>query len=734
MARAPLPQLAAPEALQPRARPVDTFVRPAIQESPVQAALKAMSGYSPVLSDMAKVAVEKDRIAQEAAAQGKIGGMTFDEAKKAVSSGQMHEFQSPWFRAAFEKQYGVRAAAEMTTELEKDLATRDLTTTDPDALVAEYTQRYQEGLPAGEFAQSGFVAGAAGLRDKVTGLVNQARIKETVTNRNDGFVQTALTIVEQNKDKPPADLAKAMWEHMQGSRDLLNLGYLDQVPLMGSLMDTLARNPGNEGVIEALGKLDIKGVPLSTRMGARFEALKDGALAETKQQLNDEAQPKLLGFYDDANAGKLDDKAFREWAEPLVAKGVLNGSTVAGITERNLNSQQQAAAQAQAAVDRTAEQTVKMNLAPGLAELARQGHLTMSVTRDFDTQTASGKNIHISTDEQLKMGLEMAADQIVREGQAQKLDPATIRGNVISMYARNGQVDPKVQGVVGTILHGSAGGDVPQSALDALPELAVALREAPEMVNRIASNQANQKFLERIKTGMDYGMDPRSAMSSAIYWRDNRDKFAPMKHSERTSMVTQAMGDLRGWGKQYTNNAVVQRVLERRIEFYYDTGATGDDLRKRAVESVKRTHANVNGTLTDVTGTGLTGPQAAPVLKEAADALHEARPDLKGNVSWIATADGADTFRPVVAGIPVDGISPRSWSELQGLYSSRTAQRIADKANKPGFFTGWRPATEKDLRPFSPTKVGDMLFDLTPNLNILDPKKPVALPGVGIVK
>jgi hypothetical protein len=59
----------------------------------------------------------RTRAKQEAAAENKIGGMTFDEAQKGVHEGSMSEMQNPWFKAAFMKQFGQRVALRKAQEL-----------------------------------------------------------------------------------------------------------------------------------------------------------------------------------------------------------------------------------------------------------------------------------------------------------------------------------------------------------------------------------------------------------------------------------------------------------------------------------------------------------------------------------------------------------------------------------------------------------------------------------------
>lgn len=687
MARQPLPQLSGPEALSPSARPVDTYVVPGQAASPLNDALKALSVFSPKLQEAADRANQSAIEEQQALAERKIGGMTYEEAKQAVTRGDLHEFGSPWFRAAFEKQFGIRAAGEMRRHAEEAIATQDMTEVDPDRFTADLMKQYQADLPQGRFATSGFNQTAAQVADMVRQKVNSDRVANTVKLRDENAFQNMQDLVEQGRSNgdPPAKIAADVRDAMKGNRDTLGMSYEAQYNTLARVVQVLGQQPGNEEVIGALGQVDRnKGVSLATHMGTAFLAAKESSKAETLKADNEGLQKGLQDYIIASRTGdpsQFDEKGFLAWAEQHPS---IKGATAAGVVDAFRSAQEANLRRAQAQLDEHAKQNALIALDPKLNELARTGHIA-EAGKDVTWTTASGKEVTISHDELMQRGLTNAADALVQEGQAQKLDPMTIRQNVIRMYGSNGAVDPLVQSRVSALLNASVrDGDVPQTVLDYLPELAATERAAPGMKDRVATSERDRKFLDALTVGMDYGLSPQEAVHNAVYRRDNADRFVPMPAKDRQKMTADALaklqGGIMGFGKQeFGNTALMTKTVQERLDYFYETGAHGGDLLKRAVESVQRTHAYLNGQLIDVSGTGLSGPAAVPILREASDAVAEAK-RTKGPVSWVPMGHGSTAFQAVVGGEPLKGTT-RTWAELMDLYQARRSARLQQHAD-----------------------------------------------------
>jgi hypothetical protein len=651
--------------------------------------MTALAQFSPALQGMADRWNQAHIEQQEAAAEKKIGGMTYEEAKQAVSGGGLHEFSSPWFRAAFEKQFGIRAAGEMRRRAEQAIATQDMTEVDPDRFTADLMKTAQADLPANsKFATAGFNATASQVADMVRQKVNSDRVTTTVKMRDENAFQNMQTLIEQGKANgdDTAKIAADVRDSMRGNRDLLGMSYEAQYNTLARVVQVLGQQPGNEEVVTALGDIDRnKGVKLSSHMGTAFEAARASAHAETLRADNESLQRDLEDWTLAAHTGdptQFNEAAFQKWADNHPS---VTGSTTAGLILRFRSTQEANLRRAQAQLDEHAKENALLQMDPQLTDLARTGHIA-EAGKDQNFTTATGKVVNISHDEMMQRGLANAAKALVDEGTAQNLDPQTIRQNVIRMYGSNGQVDPLVQSRVSALLNATVTeGDIPQTVLDYLPELLATEHAAPGMKDRVASSDRDRKFLDAMTVGMDYGLTPQEAVRNAVYRRDNADRFVPMPPKDRDKMTADAIKSLKGGGMPWDphtvdNTALMQKVVGERLAYFYETGAHGADLQKRVVESIQRTHAYMNGQLIDVSGTGVSAPQALPILREAADAVAEAK-HVTAPISWIPMGHNSSTFQAVVGGEPIKGTT-RTWQELRQLYTDRRNARLQQHADR----------------------------------------------------
>lgn len=696
MTRQPMPTLAGPEALQPQARPVDTFAAPGKSVGGVTDLMQSLAAFSPALSQYADKLHAEHVAGQEAAAQRKIGGMTFEESQAAVEDGTLPEFASPWFRAAFEKQHGLRLANDVRRKAEEHLATADMSQEDPTAFTAQLVREAQATLPPGKFAESGFNEGTANLLGLVADKVNADRIARTVEARADNALQNFTGDITQlvEMGRPPKDVLTAVRQRYGMNRDLLGISYREQDKIMGEVLKTLAQRPGMESVVSELGKLDRDGISLATKLGANFETLKTGARTTTEADRKDRLQADIERFTTAANSGTLPDD-FEEFAKKNL--DVLGGSWVAAMRERAANAAQAALAHAVSQAQSVAKETYLTSVTPQLADLARQGRV--AEVSDLTAQIA-GKTVNVPQKEARDLALSTAATQIATEMTAQKRDPVDIRQAQIEMYGANGQVDPRTESLVSALLHGSvSGSDLPPSVMNYLPELQAAYRAAPHMVEQIATTSRDKRFIESIFVGMDTGLDQATAVREAIWRRDNFDKIAlPQGKVLKgiTDKVSKEIGSERFPG-------LMDRVIIDRVEYYASVGASGKDLERRVSDSILRSHAQVNGHFVDVTGTGMTGPQALPVFADVTDALLEARPELKGQkITFIPTRAGSDRFRAVNStGQPIAG-TERTWDEMRDLYGKRRAARLQSRAGRA---RDYQPSSVGNPGVFAPTNL-----------------------------
>ncbi|OHB34782.1 MAG: hypothetical protein A2882_01340 [Phenylobacterium sp. RIFCSPHIGHO2_01_FULL_70_10] len=693
--RVQVADLNAPERLRPVAANVQNYVQPKEETSAVEF-MRALGTLNPVLDNIADRLAREERERQEAAVDGKIGGMTFEEFKEARAKDPTLGFTGKWARAALDKQYGIRLGHEVRRKVEEELATADLTEANPEEFLAERIKEAQAELGDSKFARAGFTQTTAGLLDKVRDKVNEDRIGRTVEVRNENAAENFLGTIEWAAGElaDPEAMVQVVREQYRQNRDLLGISYRDQDKIMADVLKTLAQRPGMEKYVEALGALDRDKVRLSTKLGPTFEAMKATAEAKTMEQRKDELQPQIADFMLSADQGELDEEAFAEFADRNM--DILGGSFKAQMLMRNRDAQERKEAKALAELHAQAKDLTLTAMTPDLVDMARTGRV--ADIQDYETSVA-GKDVSFTRDELKTHALRSAASQIQAEGTAQGLDPVTIRKNIVQMYAENGEVDPEAEARIQAFLHGSAtGGDIPASVLNYVEELAAVRDAAPHMVDRIATTEGDRLFIDTVVTGMELGYSPEQALRTAIWRRDNRALIAMPRGSERNKVVTEIVDALDGQGSflglggnDIANRALLDRYVNDRLDYYYATGATGSKLRKMVVDSFMRTHTYLNGQLIDTSGTGLPPSKALPVLTDAAEAIKEAKPAFaKDKITFVPLGRGSDRFMAVTAtGQPIPG-TQRTWAELTRLHQDRRAARLKTQGDKAKAVRDWK--------------------------------------------
>lgn len=170
MARAQVnTNLGQPELAQTVARPSGISAPVATyQPSAGMQLAESLASILPSLSGYVQEARQAAQDKEAARAYDTIQGMTYEEAKAAVSSGAMRETESPWYRAAFQKQFGMANAAERKRQIATDYQTTfDKENGDINAFLAGYAQEDFQQYGNSEFVLAGMREGMSGFFDAV---------------------------------------------------------------------------------------------------------------------------------------------------------------------------------------------------------------------------------------------------------------------------------------------------------------------------------------------------------------------------------------------------------------------------------------------------------------------------------------------------------------------------------------------------------------------------------------
>lgn len=250
MARAPVnTNLGGGELPRPMASPRGINAPVAsVPESGLMALAQSLSNIRPELNQYLEEAKTDYREQEAARAYDTIQGMTFDQAREAVQAGTMRDTESPWFRAAFQKQFGMAHAANRRREIITAYNTEfDKQGGNLDEFLARYAQEDYETYGSSGFISSGIREGMDGLFNSIrdqhaefTSTQLQARAADqfyTVAN------QAVATAVESGGDVNAAITAVTS-QH-------ISAGLVDQDKADAALIG-LAEQYANEGNIAAL--------------------------------------------------------------------------------------------------------------------------------------------------------------------------------------------------------------------------------------------------------------------------------------------------------------------------------------------------------------------------------------------------------------------------------------------------------------------------------------------------
>jgi hypothetical protein len=234
--------------LTPTASPVSVYAPPENNVSQAGAGLgqlaKALGQLNPALNSFLMQGAEEDKSQQEAAAENKIGGMTFDQARKAVDEGSLSEMQNPWFKAAFMKQFGQRVALRKAQELTDQYQNgfnRD--GGDVEQLVAGSAKPALDQYGNDKHFASGFngVFGpqAAKIRNEQATYQSQ-RVSNEVRQ---GVYEIGTAIIGDGIDKGKSadDIVAGLRSTYAGNKQLLNVPYAEQDAEVYRMAETLTK-------------------------------------------------------------------------------------------------------------------------------------------------------------------------------------------------------------------------------------------------------------------------------------------------------------------------------------------------------------------------------------------------------------------------------------------------------------------------------------------------------------
>ena len=707
--------------LNPAAAPVDSYVRPAPVQGPNLDLVKALGGFSQELRGFAdsQIALQE--------AQTKFGQKADeDEMQKAI--GEYRKIADPAERRSFvnnhpllAKKYkenalgalaGKDAAVEMDREYEQRKATTDPSEFNDQQVRAELYGKYMGLLPDNAAARSGFNATAGTLNQKNQDRADAERLKRDEGERDQGFMQTMRNSADEvnkaHEGKPPEERAglvrKSIIEKMEILRTTKGLTRERAMGLMGSFLDQLAQEPGNDALVTSLlDGIDNKGATLRTLLGGKGERLEEAAKKATLADSEKKKAGGLADLYQRFSSG-MDTPDDNAELERRLAEERETPQRAASLREASERAKAgRVEAQRRDFKDNAHNRFVEENI-PALSSLAQNGQL-YKVQGD-EVLKSGDEEVRIKRDDLREAGLRAADKEIIARGTDNRKTAGQIWGERLRLYEKNGEDHPVAADLakhvqrVGT---GVTGDTVPQFMVDNWELVSAMRKDSPKMFDRLFKGDS-RKFFDTLDIATEYARTPDGkidfvrALREAQYVQQNGDKMPgiatkDMKTNVEAVVKRLAKDNPDAWlfsGSRAVDGnrgltPEMQADVEARLTYFASRGAQGDTLAKRVAEGMRNDYALAGGRHVSIKDTGLAPKEAETVFKKMLGDYKAQNPNTKDEAVSIRR-EFDKWFVVDVAGMPLRGQPGFGISELQSV--GKTMERKAVEVAGKGTFSG----------------------------------------------
>jgi hypothetical protein len=401
--------------LRTQARPVDTFQgAPSVASvSPAAQLADALASIRPELQHhLAQKQVEYEAAEAERAYDA-FQGMTYDEAKRLVRSGELEQIENPYFQAAFKKQYGLAHAGRRRRQIEDAYHNSfDKHSGNLDEFLAGFAQEDHEKYGSDRFVMAGLREGMAGLFDKIRDGHQSWRSETTRETTHDQFLGVARLRADQALDAD-GDISGAVRSLYGDHREMLGLTYAEMDDLVLQLAEEYA-NDGNLAAAEALLTTEVvgdDGTPVGAftqraKYSLKANAIIDRAKAKQGEQLRAENTDFVVDLGLRADSGALDTRDVQQ-IETLAESGQITQAQRESLLTRNANAQARAASEAY-----VQNVTAQFDMQVAQAVLNETGY----GLRDYTFVAPDGQEITLSADDAIERVVTQTLDRMTAEG------------------------------------------------------------------------------------------------------------------------------------------------------------------------------------------------------------------------------------------------------------------------------------------------------------------------------
>lgn len=683
--------------LSPNAAPVNTAYRPAeiTGGEDLLALAQGLAALNPALRAYAQEQEQGMAQKADADARFKLSGMTFDEATAAVKDGRMKEFESPWFKAAFMRQYGTRFALWRANERMDSYANSfDRENGDLEAFLSEGAELDAESFGSDEFFRAGYGEAYTRFADQLRakhGEYQTGRIKEeTVAGASARFYDVAAKGIAEGRS--PAEVNNMVRSLYQGNKDLLFLTPKEQDQIILGVAEQLA-NEGRYDYVKELLTSDRGGIgSIVNKSALSADAYKLLRFAEGVDRDNRQkaAAGAVTGFYLDADTGNLNEAEL----DAFVAANpdLLSPETNASLRNRSRNERErQAAEYARIEAERGIEEELSrqdLALTQHLREVGDQGGLAFLsdaqlYTKD-DLKGGSKPSKAMSPDQQREIAVTdyMEVRSAAIQEKNQETDEQRFQREV-QWLTRNGVTYDKWETVMTTgyqnaTASGVAGGDL--GLFDQAYGLYRRLHaSAPALAASLIKDRSALDFYETVRIAeQDMGLDPKQAVVTASTVLNDPTKMQEVVNRYRRDEVMSSVPNVNNAGE-------IGEDMERIVRVAVAMGMSPKNAIKRARERIDATHTEINGRLV-YTADRNTPPNFADIAEGYLDKLAAQFGADEGfdagDLSFRPATSASGVFVVVDAkyGIPILGQPYVSMTQLLDFEKSRVEEERAAAA------------------------------------------------------
>lgn len=614
----------APEALRPTASPVNTYSRPAQPQGAdeVSQLAAALGKLNPALDRFAGVQSDEAQKRAEAAAQNKIGGMTFDEASEAVKSGQMTDMQNPWFRAAFMKQFGQRAALKAAERL-GDAYTNgfDRDNGDVEKLITDHAKPIIDQYGNDRHFSSGFNSAFTTAAAKLRSTQADYKTGRVAGEVRQGVYEIGLGIIHEgiNTGKSADQIVEGIRSTYAGNKQLLNVPYAEQDAEVYRMAETLtkgistAKNPElQKQIVEkmlAAERTAPDGYPLGKLIEKREFASKATQLLDTADKELREFNRKR-GFdsymsWDEKSRkgliGEAEKAALLE--EHKANPGRFTDTHVAALLHHNDQVLEKHRVEAAKLEERQRarflSETQRNNILTDAAALAAGGNLWAVEDRKYIDEHGNEKTL--SADEQRKLTTQNFMRRSREVAASRKEDPVTTFKREVEWFGGNGEKNPVWEELLkrghmqGT--SASLSGNQPPQALASAFEMYQRMRVDNPRLLRSHLDDSALDFYEAMRFGIEgAGLDPMKAAINAQQINSDPTKYESPSWKTKFEDVEKAARKTNNtWFSSNNNTGELMPQIEQAAKYFVKLGASPEAALASAKERVLANYTHING-------------------------------------------------------------------------------------------------------------------------------------------